>query len=65
MDELQGRTIATKMKIPVVGTLGTLLKAKETGLTEFVRKDMEKLREIGFWINDKLFQKMLEMAKEG
>lgn len=64
IDEKQGRIIAEQMDLPIIGTLGSLLKAKQKGFVVSVKTEMIKLREIGFWINDSLFQRMLKLANE-
>jgi len=49
----------------VTGTLGILLKAKETGLISSVKKLIDKLRaEHHFWIREDMYQKVLHIAKE-
>ena len=49
----------------VTGTLGILLKAKKSGLISSVKEMMDKLRdEHHFWINDDMYEKVLEIAME-
>ena len=64
IDELLGRAEARKKGIAIVGTLGLLVQAKQRGLTTQIKPLMEQLRQKGFWINEKLFQKVLAQVGE-
>ncbi|MEM9985972.1 MAG: DUF3368 domain-containing protein [Bacteroidota bacterium] len=48
----------------IIGSLGVLLRAKQAGLIPLVRPEMNHLIKCGFWIADKLYQKVLKLAKE-
>lgn len=64
IDEKLGRRIAKENQIPIIGTLGILLKSKELGLIGSVQEQMDALRNIGFWINADLYNKMLNLEKK-
>ena len=65
IDDKDARTIAQLHSLPVTGTLGILLKAKETGLISSVKQLIDKLRaEHHFWIKEDMYQKVLHIAKE-
>ncbi len=65
MDEKDGRTTAQLNSVPVTGTLGLLLKAKERSLILSVKELLDELRdEYHFWIKEDMYQKVLNMAKE-
>ena len=64
MDEKKGRRKLAQLEIRVLGTLGILLKAKEIGFMESIRKDLEGLREKGFSISQSVVDAVLEHAKE-
>lgn len=64
IDEKEGRLVATKKRMKIIGTLGILLKAKQKNLIESVVEEMDKLRQIGFWINDSLYLKITELEKK-
>lgn len=65
IDDKDGRTIAQLNNLPVTGTLGILLKAKETGLISSVKTFIDKLRsDHRFWIREDMYQKVLHIAKE-
>jgi uncharacterized protein len=65
IDEVKGRLIAESYDIKVIGILGVLLQAKQKGLIADVKTHLQKLvDEAGFWLNPKLIEKVLELAKE-
>ena len=65
IDEAAGRAAATENRIPVVGTLGILLRAKTEGVIEGVEPLIESLRhELGFFISERLRTEILERAGE-
>jgi len=63
LDETEARRIAKNLGLKVTGTVGTLLKAKKLGLIDDLKKEIELLRETGFWISDDLVRKIL--SEEG
>ena len=65
MDEHDGRTRAKAMGLRPVGVLGVLLRAKREGNIPSVKSAMLLLRqEVGFFIEDSLFQSILMEAGE-
>ena len=64
IDERRGRRFAERMGIPLTGTLGILLLAKEAGLIESVSVWLTKLREAGLFLTPSLIQRALEVAGE-
>lgn len=64
IDEYLGREIAQKLKIKVIGVLGVLLSAKEKGITTEVKSHIDKLQQIGFWLNSNLLKLVLTKAGE-
>lgn len=64
MDELMGRSYARKLGIPLTGTIGILLKAKSLGLIPAIKPLLTELIDKGRWINKKLFDSALELARE-
>ena len=64
IDEKLGRRYATQLNIPVTGTIGILLKAKEHGIIPVVAPLLQELRNKSSWIDDPLFQKALSIAGE-
>ena len=64
MDEKKGRRKLTHLKLQKIGTLGILLKAKEMGFIQTLRKDLEELRQNGFSISQPVVDAILKEAKE-
>ena len=65
MDEHDGRAKANAMGLQPVGILGILLRAKKSSQVKSVKESMQALRqEAGFFIDDDLYQLVLDEAKE-
>lgn len=64
IDELRGRRFAERLGIPLTGSLGILLLAKEAGLIESVSVWLSKLQEAGLFLAPSLIQRTLEIAGE-
>ena len=60
IDEKKGRQVARENELQIIGTLGIIIEARRRGYLSSVRKIMDELREIGFWISEKLYQEVLE-----
>jgi len=65
IDERDGSRMAEQSGLEPVGVLGVLLRAKREGHLESVKELMMALRdEVGFYIHQSLFQKVLHLAGE-
>jgi predicted nucleic acid-binding protein len=64
LDERKGRRYATRMRIPLTGTLGVLLLAKEAGLIASVSAYIGKIQEAGLFLSSALITRVLEIAGE-
>lgn len=64
LDERKARRYAERMSIPLIGTVGVLLLAKETGLITSVKTSIAKLQDTGLYLAPSLVRKALEMADE-
>ena len=64
IDERKGRRYAERVGLPLTGTLGVLLLAKEAGLIERVSDWTSKLQEAGLFLSPDLIRKILEVAGE-
>ncbi|MFY8036621.1 MAG: DUF3368 domain-containing protein [Cyclobacteriaceae bacterium] len=65
IDELKGRKYAKQLNIAVIGLAGILLMAKQKQLISSVRQILNELKDkAGFWISNKLFDTILELANE-
>lgn len=64
MDEHKGRRIARAKELHPIGTIGILLQAKESGLTEAIKPLLNELVENNIYISPRLYKHALELAKE-
>lgn len=64
MDEKKGRRKLSQLGIEKIGTVGILLKAKQTGLLGEIRPEVERLRQQGFSISPSLIDAILVAAGE-
>jgi hypothetical protein len=65
MDERLGRDRARNLGLQTIGVLGILLTAKKRGQITSLKDEMAALRnEIGFFISDQLYQRLVSQAGE-
>ena len=65
IDELEGRRVARNLNVPVVGTLGILLKARREGVIANLGEEVMSLRsKAGFFISPLLEREFLREAGE-
>jgi predicted nucleic acid-binding protein len=65
LDDLQARRIALSYGLRIVGTLGLLIRAKQSGYIESVRAILQQMRASGFRCSPELFRRAIELAQEG
>jgi uncharacterized protein len=63
IDEKEGRAVAKENQIEVVGTIGILINGKKSGFIDGIKEKMDELREIGFWISDALYHRIIEIER--
>ncbi|UCC54184.1 MAG: DUF3368 domain-containing protein [Anaerolineaceae bacterium] len=64
IDEARGRQYARRLSMPLTGTLGVLLLAKEEGLISAVAPLINQLEANGLHLSPKLIIKILKLAQE-
>ncbi|HEX6122986.1 MAG TPA: DUF3368 domain-containing protein [Ktedonobacterales bacterium] len=65
IDERLGRALASRLGIPIMGTLGTLVAAKAHGHITVLKPIMDDLiHQAHFWIAPDLYQKVLDTVGE-
>ncbi len=64
LDEKLGRLYATNMGLRITGTIGVLIKAKQSGLLSNIRPLIDELINQGIWINEKLKHEVLRIVGE-
>ena len=65
MDERPARRLAQALNVPVVGTLGLLLRAKSLGLISELKPQLDSLLGHDFRVSASLYEKILKDAGEG
>ena len=64
LDDLAARRCAATHQIPVIGSMGIVLRAKSKGLIETAAPWIEKLKIAGMYADDGLIQKVLAITGE-
>ncbi len=64
LDDLAARRCATTLKIPVRGTLGLVLIAKQRGLIPSARPIIDRLRQSGMYLSDPIVNQSLKSVGE-
>jgi predicted nucleic acid-binding protein len=64
LDDLAARRCAARLGIPCFGTLGLVLAAKRLGLIAAARPLVERLREVGLYLDDELVDEVLKRIGE-
>jgi len=65
IDELKGRRYAQRLELPLTGTLGLLLLAKEKGLVADLAPLLAELQDAGLYLSPDLIAQVLQLAGEG
>ena len=65
IDEKIGRKVASRFNLKYVGLLGLLIDAKSNGMVGNIKPLLDDLKKrAGFWISEKLYSRILEIANE-
>jgi predicted nucleic acid-binding protein len=64
IDEVNGRVVAKNLGLEIIGTLGILTEAKKKNLISNIKIEIEKLKEIDFWMSETLINSILKQANE-
>jgi predicted nucleic acid-binding protein len=64
IDDLLGRKAAKRLGLLIHGTLGLLIAAKNKGIITSVQDCIERIVEVGYYLDDKLIETVLRTAKE-
>lgn len=64
IDERLGRRHASRLEIPITGSVGVLLRAKERGLISVIKPLLKEIQDAGVYLSTQLVQKALLEAKE-
>jgi len=64
VDDLAARRCAATLGIPLLGTLGLVLKAKQRGSVPAARPLLEQLRRSGLYLSDRVMNQALALVRE-
>jgi predicted nucleic acid-binding protein len=64
IDERKARRYAERLKLPLSGTLGVLLLAKEEKIVPAIAPLLKAIQEAGLYLHDELIQQVLQLAGE-
>jgi predicted nucleic acid-binding protein len=64
LDDLPARRSAQAAGLNVIGTLGTLVTAKRTGLLKLIRPELDALLRTSFFLSPRLYDEVLQAAGE-
>lgn len=64
MDERKGRRKLAQLNQQKIGTLGILLKARQSGLLSTLKPELEKLYQNGFSVNQQIIDELLRQVGE-
>ena len=64
LDDRPARHVAAELGLPLIGTLGVLVRAKQQGLVGSIRPHVDALLNSGFFISDDLYRDLLADANE-
>jgi uncharacterized protein len=64
LDDRAAREEAIRRNIPLLGTAGILLRAKQQGRIAAVRPALDSVRQAGLYLTDRLYLTVLRLARE-
>ena len=64
LDDKAGRDCARRLGIPYLGSLGLVLLAKRLGVIAEVRPAIDRLREVGLYLDDEFVEEILNRLGE-
>lgn len=65
LDDAGARAAAQRQQLPLIGTVGILLRSKERGLIDAVAPLLQALRENAYFVSPQLVSAALVLAREG
>lgn len=64
LDESAARQRAKSLGLQKTGTVGALLRAKQEGLIDQLRSELDNLRATSFWIDEAFYRRVLDAVNE-
>jgi predicted nucleic acid-binding protein len=64
IDDLEGRQFARNLGLPLTGTIGILVEARERKLISSIRLELDHLIEAGMWLDEVFYHRILNEFSE-
>ncbi len=64
LDDYKARRLAAQLNLAYTGTLGIVLKAKQSGIIPYIKPVIEKIQLTNFRFSEKNYKKLLRLADE-
>lgn len=64
IDDLKGRRYAKSLGLPVVGTAGLLIAAKQRGIIQQIKPIFDVLKKHRYYLSDDILKKAIDLANE-
>lgn len=64
IDDFAARRCAATIGVPVRGTLGIVLEAKQRGIVPSARTIVEQMRQTGMYLSDEIMNQALALVRE-
>ncbi|HEY6345574.1 MAG TPA: DUF3368 domain-containing protein [Bryobacteraceae bacterium] len=64
LDDQPARRLAARLGLRVIGTLGLLLAAKDRGFVTRIKPELERLRDVQFFMDQDLYDRVIGQAGE-
>jgi predicted nucleic acid-binding protein len=64
LDERPARRLAASLGLPVIGTVGLLLAAKERGFLSKIKPELDRLLAVRFFLDEELYDRVLQQTGE-
>ncbi len=64
IDDLEGRQFARNLGLPLTGTIGVLVEARERKLISSIRLELDHLIEAGMWLDEVFYHRILNEFSE-
>ncbi|MFA0784850.1 MAG: hypothetical protein YYHSYBAR_003241 [Candidatus Fervidibacter sacchari] len=64
LDDMEARRIARRLGLKPIGTVGLLIVARQRGLIDSLKTELDRLKALGFWLSEELYREALRAVGE-
>ena len=64
LDDLRARSVARNLSLAIIGTVGIMVQAKQSGIIPLLRPVLHDLETSGFYLSNALKEEALRLARE-